>query len=833
MVTATFKVEAYLSGSWVTLTNHLLRSGLSHYHGISGNAPMDVVAGTGEFHFELRNDADASHSRLLGQFSPGHANCLSGWDYNVPIRVIYNDGSDRQRWTGKVAEIAPDADPKGRRTVRVVAYDKQRDLIEADVLAIAPQVNQTDSALIGVVLDSLPTDAQPLSRSIATGLDTIKFAFNQLGDRAKAASAIADVTRSGYALQYTSGAGVFTYKTREQRFSGSSIATVGDNELSGFSGPTSRAGSYNAIRVKYHTQHEVAGIVLWEYTGSTAQVIRAGETIELKTYYRDPNQTSREIGASLVTTPVAGTDLVANELADGSGASLTGNLVLTGSVYGTTYTAWKIQNTGSQNAWIGGDAGTWRVRGTGIIDDGEQIVEKSSVQPYGRRPLDIDLPLQSDRYVAAGLASLILSQRESPTNIPQEIIFYATRNSTLMTLALTAEIGDIITVSNSMTGVSSSTCAIQRIELEPVLSKTGNTIVALRATFGVSPTSALVAPTTPTGLAVANTSDSELTPSWTNTDASAETEVYIAGVLVTVAAAGATSALVPFLTRATNYSITVKHSKYALLRSSATSAVVGRPTVTATGGTITTPGDGNKYHTVTTSTNFLITGRGRVSGFGMGGGGGAGSSSRSAIGSGAGGGGDYFSFIDNDEPTSASQGLPLGFPVVIGAGGAGDTTGATQGSDGSTTTYRGEAAGGGSGGGTFEGSGGAHDGTSGAVGGGGAGEFATGGVGTRSNGGDGAADGSGQRPGGGGGGAGGAGGAGVPGSTSGGARGAGITMFGVPGFGTGGKGGGSAETPANASAYGCGGDGVVAAVDTVRTDGKNGFQGIAVFWYPI
>jgi hypothetical protein len=828
MVTATFRVDAYLSGSWTDITSDVLRSGLRHHHGIDGNDPLDVVAGSGEFQFELRNDAQGS--RPVGYYSPGHANVRTGWDYGVKIRVVYNNGADRTRWSGKVAEIGPDADPKGRRTVRVVAYDHQHDLLEADVRAITPQVNQTESALIGVVLDAVATDSQPPSRSLATGLDTIPLVFDKLGERTKAISAIADVVRSSFGIYYTSGAGVGTYKTRQQRFTTSSIATLTDSDISAFEGPTSREGSFNVVRVTYHPKHQTAGIVLWSYSGSSPQVIRAGETITVWTPYRDPNQTNVAIGASAVTTPVAGTDYVAKEFADGTGDTLTANLTVTANKY-TTGTEWEIENTGTKDAHIGGTAGAWQIRGTGIFDDGEQAVESRSAQPYGERVLSLDLKYLADRHVAYGMAQLVREQRENPATLPREVGFYATRNSTLMSLALTAEIGDIITLSNAMTGVSSATCAIQRIELEPVLSTTSNTIVALYARFSVTPTSSLTAPGTPTGLAVANTSDSELTPSWTNTDATAETEVYVDGTLATIAAAGATSILVQGLTRATNYTVTLKHVKYALLRSSATAGVVGRPTVTATGGTITTPGDGYKYHTFTTSGNFAITGRGRVDYFLMGGGAGGGASTRTQIGGGGGAGGYYFLSIDNDEPTSASAGFPSGFPVAIGAAGAGATGSDNQGTSGNATTYRSDSSGSSGGGGSHL-FGASNDGATGATGGGGAGEGGDGGDGTIYDGGAGSTAGSGERPGGGGAGAGGVGGNGVDGSTSGGTEGAGLTQWGTL-YGRGGKGGGSGESPGNGALYGEGGDGVVAAVDGVAVSGKNGAAGIAIFRYPI
>ena len=523
---------------------------------------------------------------------------------------------------------------------------------------------------------------------------------------------------------------------------------------------------------------------------------------------------------------MAGTDYVAKEFSDGTGTTLTGNLTVTANKY-TTATQWQIQNTGTLDAYLGGTAGTWQIRGTGIFDDGEQTVESRSTQAYGERILTLDLPYQADRHVAYGIAQLVREQRENPTTIPREVEFIANRSSTLMSLALTAEVGDMITVSNTMTGVSSAMCQIQRIEFEHLDdAKYGaSSGVVVRVRYSLAPTSSLTTPTTPTGLAVATESDSQLSATWTNTDATAETEVYVDGALATIAAPAATSATVGSLTRATNYSITLKHVKYALLRSTATGGVTGRPTVIATGGTITTPGDGYKYHTFTTSSTFGITKGGRVSYVLVGGGGGGGLGNDSAMSGGGGGAGQLLQVTDNTEPVGS-------YSVVLGAGGAGSTSAQNFGATGGNTTYRAETAIGGGGGGSWQA--GNVDGRDGGSGGGGSSDSGTGGVGNAgNNGGDGGPYSGGFSTGGGGGGAGSAGSNGVnggAGTEQGGAGGSGLTVWGTT-YAPGGQGGGpGGASGGNATLFGGGGHGAFAGAPT---PGGNGKAGIAIFRYPI
>ena len=88
----------------------------------------------------------------------------------------------------------------------------------------------------------------------------------------------------------------------------------------------------------------------------------------------------------------------------------------------------------------------------------------------------------------------------------------------------------------------------------------------------------------------------------------------------------------------------------------------------ATGGTVTEPGNGYKYHTFTSSGTFTVSKSGSVEVFTIGGGGGGGNrpSGNSGGGGGAGGLVHYFAY-----PVSVSPGQ---YTVTIGGGGSGSGT---------------------------------------------------------------------------------------------------------------------------------------------------------------
>ncbi len=63
-------------------------------------------------------------------------------------------------------------------------------------------------------------------------------------------------------------------------------------------------------------------------------------------------------------------------------------------------------------------------------------------------------------------AEFLTVTRKTLANQPQSIGFIASGSSTLMTQALAREPGDVITVSETMSGFSSVRAAIQSVELE-------------------------------------------------------------------------------------------------------------------------------------------------------------------------------------------------------------------------------------------------------------------------------------------------------------------------------------------------------------------------------
>jgi hypothetical protein len=109
-------------------------------------------------------------------------------------------------------------------------------------------------------------------------------------------------------------------------------------------------------------------------------------------------------------------------------------------------------------------------------------VESISTQPYGDRPINIDMPYQADYEKAVGLADYVRAQYETLANQAHAVEFQPHRSDTMMLAAIGAQIGDRITISETVTGLALVDVFIQSIGI------TISPKLLLRCRFGLSPT---------------------------------------------------------------------------------------------------------------------------------------------------------------------------------------------------------------------------------------------------------------------------------------------------------------------------------------------------------
>ncbi len=367
------------------------------------------------------------------------------------------------KFRGKIREIVPDAGLYRERRVYVTAYDGIRDLVEADTRDVSLQVEKTESELITAVLDALESESQPIDRDIDSGIDTYPYAFDKVGSGTRALAVLKDVVQSAYGLAFVKGDGTFVYRNRHNRAAGTSNYTF-TNAMRELVVPSSLDKVFNRVRVTIHpkTISATATDELYSLPTDTSIEIPTGQTREVWTEYTDPTDRHTYIGgADVVTTLVGGTHYSANTAADGSGSDVTGSMTATLSAFASTG-KWSLTNTSAATAYIR----TLKVIGKAVRDPGQQTLEAFTSQPYGDRPVDIDMPYQDDSEIGRNAALWIQAQYRSLEQQIETMGYTANVAQALLEQALEREPGDLVTVTETVTGIATVAVVIHSVRIE-------------------------------------------------------------------------------------------------------------------------------------------------------------------------------------------------------------------------------------------------------------------------------------------------------------------------------------------------------------------------------
>ena len=260
--------------------------------------------------------------------------------------------------------------------------------------------------------------------------------------------------------------------------------------IGGVSVPTSLEGVYNHVRTTIHpkTIDASATTILFSLTG-TPPSIEAGDSITLWGDFRHPDEVKRLIGGIAIVDPlVENTDYDGNSAANGSGSDLSSSLSVEIAPYASTCKFVVTNNHASATIHLVNSSGVTKlqVRGKGIYDDGPRTFEAVVPKTYGDRPVAIDMPYQDDDTVGQEAATYLEEQYDDLEDQVNEIVFLGNDSDDLMTQALAREPGDLIAITESLTGLSSTNAVIQSISHEITLGSSGPRIIAR---FGLAPAS--------------------------------------------------------------------------------------------------------------------------------------------------------------------------------------------------------------------------------------------------------------------------------------------------------------------------------------------------------
>jgi len=481
-------VELKLDGSnWTDISADVIAP-LYCSSGIMGNSPTDRVASPGRCTFQLKNSV-ANSAGLNGYYSPGHANCRTGFQSGCPVRVRFTfDGSTMTKWYGRIAPDGIEVQPhdKGMRRTTVTAYDWMYQATVHNLYLPSYTTNKKMNEVMPLIVANMPI--APLSTSYSTGQDTFASVFDTVRYNTTAMSEFQKLAMSelGYVyLKHNSTSDeILVSEDRLYRNNVISISTIPtpssmsddliteaadyittetgdyilvdsradislDNEMIDLEA-THGANLYNRVEVVSNPKKIDADATTVLFTLQSRIEIEAGETLSgFKVNYRDPTGGAKKVAGKDMVTPVADTDYWMDSVSGSNSKDLTADLAVT-VTYGTEGAEYSLKNNGASTGYV-----FLQFRGRGIYtyDTVSKIFEDAtSIATHGTFTLGLDLKYQNDPVVADAFGNILLNQYKNPYSAAKTATYY-TKDDDLVGVFLQADCGSKVTITETQTAI--------------------------------------------------------------------------------------------------------------------------------------------------------------------------------------------------------------------------------------------------------------------------------------------------------------------------------------------------------------------------------------------
>lgn len=481
-------VELKLDGSnWTDISADVIAP-VYCSSGIMGNSPTDRVANPGRCTFGLKNSV-ANSAGLNGYYSPGHANCRSGFAAGCPVRVRFTfDGTTRTKWYGRIAPDGISVEPhdKGTRRTFVTAYDWMYQATVHTLYLPSYTTNKRMDEVMPLIVANMPI--APLTTSYSTGQDTFASVFDTVRYNTTAMAEFQKLAMSELGYVYlkhnNTSDEILVSEDRLYRNNVVAISTIPvpssmssylmteagdyitteagdyiildersdislDNEMVGLE-VTHGANLYNRVEVISNPKKIDANATTVLFTLNTRTAVEAGETLSgFKINYRDPTGGAKKVAGKDMVTPVKDTDYWMDSVSGSDSKDLSNNLVVT-VTFGTEGAEYSLQNTGGTKGYV---FLQFRGRGIYIYDSVSKIFEDStSIAKHGTFTLGLDLKYQNDPIVADAYGNILLNQYKNPYSAARSVTFL-TKNDELVSVFLQADCGSKVHDKENQTGV--------------------------------------------------------------------------------------------------------------------------------------------------------------------------------------------------------------------------------------------------------------------------------------------------------------------------------------------------------------------------------------------
>jgi hypothetical protein len=444
-----------------------VQAGANISAGIRSQGPAFRVAPPGRFNFAL-NNSDSNANSTAGYWSPGHGSAVAGFEIGAKVRhSIAYDGTTSYVFVGTIKDINVAPGQYLSQITNVVVGDFMHELAKRKISRIAVQLSQRADQLVDTIVDTC--DVQPTRTNYATGPDTFTTALYDVRDeKTTFINVLAKVMKSGLGYLFdrcdANGGGVLTYQSRHTRASGATSQVTLSGTMTGLEITRADKNIYNDVNVTIQPAKTDAAATTVLYTSNNEISLAPGQTLFINARYRDPNsEAGTRVAGTEIVDPVADTDYKMSSVS-GSGNDFNSSLGIKLTKGGNSSL---IQLT--NNAAATGYVNLLQLRGKGIYFPDKETVQsfdQDSNDTHGNRQLFYTAPYQDSVNVGQDFADHLKGTYKDPYNDVKSVSFNANRNATFMAAARDLGPGDMITLTETQTGLSSEDFFINGVDYD-------------------------------------------------------------------------------------------------------------------------------------------------------------------------------------------------------------------------------------------------------------------------------------------------------------------------------------------------------------------------------
>lgn len=449
---------------WTDVTDDVTADSVEAEWGIAGSGPLDRLCGVGMMQFALLNHSGNS-AGLTGYYSPDHANARAGFQFGNMVRLSVIDPADSstyRRFVGRLVRIEPVPGESREQITECLAVDYMDELTRARVPTLPLVDDEPSVTLIGRIIDNLAVTPHRVSAA-SDGVETFSYGLDADAqrDRPKAAAVINDLIRSELGWLYMRGdaqsGGVLAIDTHQTRAIDVTPDWTFSNTMRELEVSRDRADVLTRVELTLTPRAEDALAVTLFSLGAPV-LFNYGTSRTIICPFTDPDNPGAQVGGVDDGTLTLAYTFHANQA--GTGTEYSAFIQLRQSIKGANQ--WEVELVyGGQ--YVVADLWLTSLTVTGKpIKSYEPVVFRAEagaalMSRAGENILEFDQPYQTDLTRGSDAANYLQAGWGQERTVARSLMTRVGAGSpaALITAALKADVGDLVAITETMTGLAS------------------------------------------------------------------------------------------------------------------------------------------------------------------------------------------------------------------------------------------------------------------------------------------------------------------------------------------------------------------------------------------